>query len=110
MRPMHSDYSPAHRVARELEAAGTLVESVSYGQSSPSMCMPAEATLYLTDGAVAVLSDTSCVDDIGFSAFVIHRGGVSLGTRDVRFRYSVLGEKFDGVVSEMKQVLEDMIA
>lgn len=107
---MYTTTSPAHRVARELESDTALVKSVSYDSSAPSLCMPAEATLYLTDGAVAVLSDTSCVDDIGFSAFVIHRGGVSLGTRDVRFRYPVMGEKFDGVVSEMKQVLEDMAA
>lgn len=110
MRPMHSDYSPAHRVAREIEAAGTLVESISYVHSSPSMCMPAEATLFLTDGTVAILSDTSCVDDIGFSAYVIRRGSVRNGTLDMRYRYPVLGEKFDSVVSEMKQALESVAA
>lgn len=107
---MFTTISPAHRVAHELASDTALVKSVSYDLSAPSLCMPAEATLYLADGTVAILSDTSCVDDIGFSAFVIHRGGVSLGTRDVRFRHPVLGAKFDSTVSEMKQVLEDMIA
>lgn len=108
---MFTAISPAHRVARELESvAGTLVESISYGYSSPSMCMPAEATLYLTDGTVATLSDTSCVDDIGFSVHVIRCGSVRNGTLDVQFRYPVLGEKFNDVVAEMKQTLESVAA
>ena len=105
MRPLHSDYSPAHRVARELEAAGTLVESISYGHSSPSMCMPAEATLYLTDGTVATLSDTSCVDDIGFSAHVIRGGSVRNGTLTMRYKQPVLGDAFDDVVTEVKDTI-----
>lgn len=106
---MYTANSPAHRVARELEAAGTLVESISYDHSSPSMCVPAEATLYLTDGTVAILSDTSCVDDIGFSAHVIRGGSVRNGTLTMRYKQPVLGDVFDDVVAEVKGAIAGVI-
>lgn len=106
---MYTATSPAHRVARELESvAGSLVESVSYGPSSPRVGMPAEASVFLHNGTVATLHDISCVEDRGFTCYVIQRGSVRHGTLDVQFRYPVLGGKFDGVVAEMKRTLESL--
>lgn len=105
---MYSAISPAHRVARELESDTALVESISYGPSSPRVGVPAEASVFLHDGTVVTLYDISCVEDLGFTCYAIHRGSVRHGTLDIDFRYPVLGDKFNDVVAEMKRTLESL--
>lgn len=105
---MFTAISPAHRVARELEADNALIESVSYGPSSPRVGVPAEASVFLHNGTVVTLSDVSCVEDLGFTCYAIRRGSVRHGTLDAKFRYPVLGEKFNDVVAEMKRTLESL--
>ena len=70
---MFTAISPAHRVARELEADTALVESISYGPSSPRVGVPAEASVFLHDATVVTLYDVSCVEDLGFTCYAIHR-------------------------------------
>lgn len=73
------------------------------------MGVPAEASVFLHDGTIVTLYDVSCVEDLGFTCYAIHRGSVRHGTLDVQFKYPVLGDKFNDVVAEVRGAIAGVI-
>lgn len=106
---MYTATSPAHRVARELESDTALFEPACYDEAAPRVGMPAEAALYMHDGTLVTFTDVSCVEDRGFTAYLIRGGSVRNGTLAMRYKQPVLGDVFADVVTEVKDAIAGVI-
>lgn len=106
---MFTATSPAHRVARELEADTALFEPACYDEAAPRVGMPAEAALFMHDGTLVTFTDVSCVEDLGFTAYLIRGGSVRNGTLTMRYKQPVLGDVFDDVVAEVRNAIAGVI-